>query len=200
MTSYSVEQHVQMVKLYYENGCSIVATMPRFQQQKNHLQQRGPFLDDGYVNKQNCRIWDDANQHEVNQVAMHPQKVPVWCGLWAGGIIGPNFFENDDGIAITVNEERYRSMITNLFWLKWIYLDVDEMWFQQDGATCYTTHATMDILCKRFEGMVMSRGGDVNWPPRSCDLTPLNFFSCGGFLSRRSLPTSCKRLVPSKST
>jgi len=55
-------------------------------------------------------------------------------------------------------------------------MDTDNMWFQQDGATCHTPHATMDILHKRFEGMVISRGGNVNWPPRSCDLTPLNFF------------------------
>jgi len=37
----------------------------------------------------------------------------------------------------------------------------------------------MDILHERFEGMVISRGGDVNWPPRSCDLTPLDFFLWG---------------------
>ena len=43
----------------------------------------------------------------------------------------------------------------------------------------YVPHtATMDILHKRFEGMVISRG-DVNWPPRSCDLTPLDFFLWG---------------------
>jgi len=39
-----------------------------------------------------------------------------------------------------------------------------------------TPHATMDILHERFEDMVISREGDVNWPPRSCDLTPLDFF------------------------
>ncbi|KYN09543.1 hypothetical protein ALC57_18330 [Trachymyrmex cornetzi] len=32
---------------------------------------------------------------------------------------------------------------------------------------------------EQFEGMVISRGGDVNWPPRSCDLTPLDFFLWG---------------------
>jgi len=41
------------------------------------------------------------------------------------------------------------------------------------------THRMMDILHERFEGMVISRGGDMNWPPRSCDLTPLDFFLWG---------------------
>ncbi|EFN80658.1 hypothetical protein EAI_10412, partial [Harpegnathos saltator] len=53
------------------------------------------FWMNGYVNKHNCRIWHDANPHEVQQVLMHPQKVTVWCGFWAGGVTGPYFFEND---------------------------------------------------------------------------------------------------------
>ena len=137
------------------------------------------FWMNGYVNKQNCRIWDDNNPHEVHQVAMHPQKVTVWCGFWAGGVIGPYFFENDVGEAITVTGERYRRMITDFFWPKLDDIHLDDMWFQQDGATSHTADATMDLLHERFEGMVISRRGDVNWPPRSCDLTPLDFFLWG---------------------
>jgi len=37
------------------------------------------FWMNGYVNKQNCRIWDDTNPHEIHQ--MHPEKVIVWCGF-----------------------------------------------------------------------------------------------------------------------
>jgi len=63
-------------------------------------------------------------------------------------------------------------------------MDTDNMWFQQDGATCHTPHTTKDILHKRFEGMVILRGGNVNWPPRSCDLTPLDFFLWSYFKSQ----------------
>ena len=28
---------------------------------------------------------------------MHPQRVIVWCGLWSEDIIGPYFFENEEG-------------------------------------------------------------------------------------------------------
>jgi len=41
-------------------------------------------------------------------------------------------------------------------------MNTDNMWFQQDGATCHTPHATMDILNERFKGMIISRGGDMN--------------------------------------
>jgi len=71
-------------------------------------------------------------------------------------------------------------MISNFLWPKMDDMDTDNMWFQQDGVTsCHTPHATMNILHERFEGMVISRGGDVNWPLRSCDLTPLDFFFWG---------------------
>lgn len=110
---------------------------------------------------------------------MHPQKVTVWCGFWTGGIIGPYFIENDMGLAITINGERYRSMLSNFLWPKFDNMDLDGIWFQQNGATCHTSNDTINILKERFEGMVISRRGDVNWPQRSCDLTPLNFFLWG---------------------
>ncbi|GFX18184.1 transposable element Tc3 transposase [Trichonephila clavipes] len=55
------------------------------------------FLLNGYVNKQNCRIWSEANPHVYVETPLHPEKLTVWCALWAGGIIGPYFFKNDEG-------------------------------------------------------------------------------------------------------
>ncbi|GFT06187.1 uncharacterized protein TNCV_1595851 [Trichonephila clavipes] len=54
--------------------------------------------------------------------------------------------------------------------------DVQELWFQQDGATCHTARATIDVLKDTFGDRLISRFGPVNWPPRSCDLTPLDYF------------------------
>ncbi|GFW20173.1 putative transposable element [Trichonephila clavipes] len=51
--------------------------------------------------------------------------------------------------------------------------------FQQDGATCHTASATIDLLKDTFDDRLISRFGPVNWPPRSCDLTPLDYFLCG---------------------
>ncbi|GFV15410.1 DUF4817 domain-containing protein [Trichonephila clavipes] len=55
----------------------------------------------------------------------------------------------------------------------------DELWFQQDGATCHTARATIDLLKNTFGDRLISRFGPVNWPPRSCDLTPLDYFLRG---------------------
>ncbi|GFV48426.1 uncharacterized protein TNCV_3026961 [Trichonephila clavipes] len=40
-----------------------------------------------YVNKQNCRIWSEANPQEYVEEPLHPEKLTVWCALWAGGIL-----------------------------------------------------------------------------------------------------------------
>ena len=41
---------------------------------------------------------------------MYPQRVTVWSGFWYDGIIGPFFFENEQGATVTINGERYRAM------------------------------------------------------------------------------------------
>ena len=38
---------------------------------------------------------------------------------------------------------------------------------------------TIDLLRTVFENRIISRNSDVNWPPRSCDLTPFDYFLWG---------------------
>ncbi|GFW75282.1 transposable element Tc3 transposase [Trichonephila clavipes] len=134
------------------------------------------FSLNGYVNKQNCRIWSEANPQVYVETPLHSEKLTVWCALWAGGIIGPYFFKNDEGHNVTVNGDRYRDMITNFFIPELNNHDVQEQWFQQDDATCHTARATIDLLKDTFGDRLISRFGPGNWPPRSCDLTPLDYF------------------------
>ncbi|GFT98105.1 hypothetical protein TNCV_789251 [Trichonephila clavipes] len=127
-----------------------------------------------YDNKQNCRIWSEANPRAYVETPLYPEKLTVWCALWAGGIIGPYFFKNDECHNVTVNGDRYRAMITNFFIPELNNHDVQELWFQQDGATCHTARATIDLLKDTFGDRLISRFGLVNWPPR-----PLDYFLWG---------------------
>ncbi|GFU91160.1 transposable element Tcb2 transposase [Trichonephila clavipes] len=45
------------------------------------------FWLNGNVNKQNCRIWSEANPQMYVETPLHPEKLTVWCALWAGGIL-----------------------------------------------------------------------------------------------------------------
>jgi len=102
------------------------------------------------------------------------------------------FFEN----YVTVNGERYRAMLTDCLWPKLDDMDVSDMWFQQDGATCHTTKATMTFLDERFQGRIISRNSDSNRLPRLCDLIPLNYFLWGYLKSKvyANKPTTIQKL------
>ncbi|GFT69660.1 putative transposable element [Trichonephila clavipes] len=63
-----------------------------------------------------------------------------------------------------VNGDRYRAMITNFFIPELNNHDVQELWFQQEGATCHTARATIDLLKDKFGDRLISRFGPVNWP------------------------------------
>ncbi|GFT69637.1 putative transposable element [Trichonephila clavipes] len=137
------------------------------------------FWLNGCVNKQNCRIWSETNLQVYVETPLHTEKLTVRCSLWAGGIIGSYFFKNDEGHNVTVNGDRYRTMIPNFFIPELNNHDVQELWFQQDCATYHTARATIDLLKDTFVDRLISRFGPVNWPPRSCDLTPLDYFLWG---------------------
>ncbi|GFU79240.1 DUF4817 domain-containing protein [Trichonephila clavipes] len=76
------------------------------------------FWLNSYVNKQNGRIWSKANPQVYVETPLHPEKLTVWCTLWAGGIIGPYFFKNDEVYNVTVNGDRYTAMTTSFFILE----------------------------------------------------------------------------------
>ena len=121
------------------------------------------------------------NTHYLIKVPkrLAPDRVTVWCDFWAGRIIGPYFFENEAGAAVSVSGLRYRTVINEFFWTELGDMDVDNVYLQQDGATCHTSGETIGILRDKFLGRVISRNSNYNWPPRSCNLTSLDFFRGG---------------------
>lgn len=62
------------------------------------------FYLDGSINKQNYRFWSAENPGNIHQNSLHPLYLTVWCGISANGIIGPYFFEGDNGITETVRD------------------------------------------------------------------------------------------------
>ena len=56
--------------------------------------------------------------------------------------------------------------------------NLEDFWFQQDGATAHTARRPREIL-QMFPGRVVSLREAVPWPPRSPDLSPRDFFLWG---------------------
>lgn len=152
----------------------------------------------GYVNRQNCRFWATDNPKEVFEKPLHSPRVTVWCALTSNEIIGPYFFEDDEGNAVTVNGKRYCALLRRYFIPKLKRKNlIHSAWFQQDGATCHTSKDSMALLREQFSGRLVSRWGDVSWPPRSPDLTPLDFF-LWGYLKSKVYESNPKSVIDLK--
>ena len=106
------------------------------------------------------------------------EKVRVWCVLWAGGIIGPCYFKDAGNHNVTVNGELYREMISNFFYPRCMSLTCLTCGFNKTVPHA-TQRVTMDLLRGEFDKHFISRSGPVNWSPKSCDLTVLNYLSWG---------------------
>ncbi|GFU79911.1 uncharacterized protein TNCV_577911 [Trichonephila clavipes] len=63
-----------------------IAVVPDFHKQILFSDEAHFWLN-GYVNKQNCRIWSEANPQVYVETPLHPEKLIVWCALWSGGIL-----------------------------------------------------------------------------------------------------------------
>ncbi|GFW97778.1 transposable element Tc3 transposase [Trichonephila clavipes] len=60
-----------------------IAVVPDFHKQILFSDEAHFWLN-GYVNKQNCRIWSEANPQVYVGTPLHREKLTVWCALWAG--------------------------------------------------------------------------------------------------------------------
>ena len=89
------------------------------------------------------------------------------------------FFENEQVEAVKVNADRYWAMLNEILFRKIEEEYIGNIWLQQDGATCHTAEATLDVLCPLFEDHIISRRADVIWLTRCCDLTPLDYYLWG---------------------
>ena len=70
-------------------------------------------------------------------------------------------------------------MVTDFFVSALHGFDVNDVWFQHDGVICHKSLTTIYLLLQTFDARLISQNGEGNWPPRSCDLTPLHYFLCG---------------------
>ncbi|GFW61317.1 tc3a_0 protein [Trichonephila clavipes] len=83
MNRLTPEQRFQIVVEWAQNE---IAVVPDFHK-RILFSDEAHFWLNGYVNKQNCRIWSEANPQVYVETPLHPEKLTVGCALWAGGIL-----------------------------------------------------------------------------------------------------------------
>lgn len=131
----------------------------------------------GEVNRHNFRYWSDENPHWVLQDrTQHPQKLNVWAGLYRNQIVGPFFIDG------TLNGEKYLQLLTGQIIPRIQELAgevFDNVWFQQDGAPPHYSLTVRNHLDNTFPNRWIGRRGAIEWPARSPDLAPPDYFLWG---------------------
>ena len=131
----------------------------------------------GFVNTQ--IFWSATNPIELHERPFHSSKVTEWCAISSFGIMGPYFFEDERGKAVTVTGPHYIHMLENLSSELARHPVTEEMFFQQDGATSHTARDSMAAVRNLFPNHIISRYGDITYPARSPDLSACFFLSLG---------------------
>lgn len=180
---YHIEQHQALTEIDFQNRetfCQWITN--KINDEPNFVNNilftdEATFHNNANFNKHNYHYYSDSNPH-ILRVADHQHRwsVNVWGGIFDCNVIGPFFFDE------SLTGERYlRFLETNLFDL---LEDIDlhriqTMWFQQDGAPPHYAINVRRYLNETFPMKWIGRGGVVNWPARSPDLTSLDFFLWG---------------------
>jgi hypothetical protein len=135
------------------------------------------FNQDGIFNTRNSHVWASENPHETKVFGkQHRFSVNVWAGVLGDNLIGPYILPN------RLNSPTYLVFLRDILpeLLDGIPLaDRINMWLQHDGAPAHFGDIVRDFLNDTYHQQWIGRGGPVSWPPRSPDLTPLDFYVWG---------------------
>lgn len=136
------------------------------------------FTTNGVVSSQNCRHWSAENpEFVISAKRQYSQKINVWCGILKDRIIGPFFFEGN------LNANEFLNFLRNEFSNALDDLPLQyliDLKFQLDGSPIHNAVLVREWLNQHFENRWIGRNSPfMDWPPRSPDLTPLDFFLWG---------------------
>ena len=136
------------------------------------------FRLDGVVNRHNCIVWGTERPHPVSQ-SLHANQVSVWMGFSKELKLTPYFFEG------TVTGDSYLKMLhTHVIPQLQSSGKMNDITFQQDGAPPHFAKKVSEFLKEVFGDRVIARGFPTRWPPRSPDLSPLDFYLWGTLKNR----------------
>ncbi|CAH1957620.1 unnamed protein product [Acanthoscelides obtectus] len=135
------------------------------------------FTRDGIFNSRNGHVWDKENPCAIfPRKHQQPSSVNVWAGIVDDYLIWPYLLPE------RLTGPIYRRFLGEVLpeLLENVPLNVrQQMWFQHDGAPAHFAVQVRAYLAQRFGHRWIARGGAVSWPPRSPDLSSLDFFLWG---------------------
>lgn len=126
------------------------------------------FTTSGIFNRKNSHYWSQENKNNFKTIQHQGRRsVHCWCAIYRNQIIGPLFLDNH------LNGAGYLELLTNnIRPLLEVNGNINNIIYQMDGAPCHSTIQVINYLNENY-AEVVGRNGNIRWPPRSPDLTPL---------------------------
>ena len=128
-------------------------------------------------NRRNLHVWAHVNPFPRRPTGhQYRWSVNVWAGIIGSQIVGPIFLPPrlNSGNYLEFIEEHLVDIMDSLPLAR-----RQRTWFQQDGAPAHSSTIVRNRLNELFDNRLISRFCTHAWPPRSPDLTPLDFFLWG---------------------
>lgn len=134
------------------------------------------FTREGVFNSHNMHIWATENPKAMRESSFqHRFSINLWAGVIGDIFVGPFVIEGN------LTGEKYLDFLQhNLPQLldQLSQQQREDLIFQHDGAPPHYTNDVRIWLTENYPTWI-GRGGTVAWPPRSPDLSPLDFFVWG---------------------
>lgn len=144
------------------------------------------FTRRGIVNFHNQHVWAHENPHAIRPRNFQVEfSVNVWIGIYNNNLFGPYFLPR------RLNAENFLQFLEMEHHNMWDQIPIilrQNAWFQLDGCPAHFGRIVRNWLDNNFPERWIGRGGPVPWPPRSPDLTVLDFF-VWGFLKEKVYAT-----------
>ena len=125
------------------------------------------------TNTRNSHRWFHENPRDTVETNVQRRfSINVCCGMIDDILIGPVMLED------RMKGQNYLDFLQNELpkQLEDVLLAPRiAMYFQHDGAPSHYTRHVMQHLNDTFSNRWIGRGSTINWPPRSPNLTPLDF-------------------------
>lgn len=119
-------------------------------------------------------------------------------GIVDNKIIGPHFFPQNVNITAVTYSQFLEETLPGLLNDVQLNIPPDEIIFQQDGHPAHTSILARGVLNRRFARRWIGIHSDFHeWPPRSPDLTPMDFFAWGYIRDQvyQTLPRNRENLI-----
>jgi hypothetical protein len=136
------------------------------------------FTRDDTVNFHNLHTWTEISPHNILE-SSHQQRfsLNVWAGVLGNQLIGPYFIQHRLTGASYL-EFLQKELLPHL--LEDVPLAASfSMWFMHDGVPLHFSLVLRAFLNDRYPRQWIGRGGPTEWPARSPDLNPLDFYMWG---------------------